>query len=102
MCTDGSKTDKHVGLGYTIIKNNNPYIEGSRRLPDEATVFKDELMAIKLAMFNLAGRINESDRYIKIFSDSRAAIQALNSAVMTCQVVKDTINALNLVGGKVE
>ena len=39
---------------------------------------------------------------VKIFSDSRAALQALNSAMVTSQVVKDTISALNLVGGNVE
>ena len=100
--TDGSKTDNHVGSGYTIIKTNSTYIEGSRRLPDEATVFQVELMAIKIAMFDLAGKIDESERYAKIFSDSRAAIQALNSEVVTSQVVKDTINALNLAGGKVD
>ena len=100
--TDRSKTDKHVGSGYIIIKENNTYLEGSRRLPDEASVFQAELMAIKLAMFDLAGNLNENDRYVKIFSDSRAAIQPLNSSIVTSQVVKDAINALNLVGGKVD
>ena len=28
--TDGSRTDTHVGSGYTIIKNNHIFIEGSR------------------------------------------------------------------------
>ena len=53
-------------------------------------------------MYELAGRLETSDRYVKIFSDSRAAIQALNSAIITSLVVEDTINALNLIGGKVE
>ena len=100
--TDLSKTHEHVGSGWTIIKANNIYIEGSRRLPDEATVFQAELMAIKLAMYELAGKLEALDRYIKVFSDSRAAIQALNSAIITSQVVKDTISALYLVGGKVD
>ena len=53
-------------------------------------------------MLDLSGKLSDSDRYVKFFSNSRAAIQALNSAIVTSQVVKDTINALNLVGGKVD
>ena len=35
------------GSGFTIPKNNVSHIEGSRGLPDEATVFQAELMAIR-------------------------------------------------------
>ena len=59
-------------------------------------------MAIKIAMFDLAGHLGNNDRYIKLFSDSRSAIQALNSNTVTSQLVKDTISAINLVGGKVD
>ena len=39
---------------------------------------------------------------IKLFSDSRAAIvQALNSNIITSQLVKDTVGALNRIGGQV-
>ena len=38
---------------------------------------------------------------LKVFSDSRASIQALNSNIITSQLVKEAIGALNLVGGKV-
>ena len=58
-------------------------------------------MAIKLAMLDLAGNLTPEDRYVKVFSDSRSSIQALNSSTVTSQLVKDTINAINLVGGKV-
>ena len=54
-------------------------LEGKKRLPDEATVFQAELMAIKMAMFDLGGSFGNEDRYVKLFSDSRSAIQALNS-----------------------
>ena len=59
-------------------------------------------MAIQIAMIDLAGILSDQDINIKIFSDSRAAIQALNSITVTSQLVKDTIAALNLVGGKVD
>ena len=99
--TDGSKTERHTGSGYVIIRGGNTIKEGSRRLPDEATVFQAELMAIQIAMLDLAGILNDNDSYVKIFSDSRAAIQALNSSTVTSQLVKNTIAALNLVGSKV-
>ena len=100
--TDGSRTDTHTGSGYVILRGKELIIEGNRRLPDEATVFQAEIMAIQLAMLDIAGILKEGDRYIKIFSDSRAAIQALNSAIVTSQLVKNTISALNLVGTKVD
>ena len=58
-------------------------------------------MAIKLAMLHLAGNLDVNDRYVKVFSDSRSAIQALNSSIVTSQLVKDTISAINLAGGKI-
>ena len=59
-------------------------------------------MAIQMAMVDLAGLLKDEDRYVKIFSDSRAAIQALNSPTVTSQLVKNTISTLNLVGGKTD
>ena len=99
--TDGSKTKTHRGLGYTIIKGNNTVKEGSRRLPNENTVFQAELMAIKLAMEDLEPILTEQDRYLKIFSDSQAAIQGLNSNSITSQLVKDTITSLSAIGNRV-
>ena len=101
--TDGSKTKDHVGAGFSIMRGSQVILEGKKRLPDEATVFQAELMAIKMAMFDLAGSLGNEDRYVKLFSDSRSAIQALNSNTVSSQlVVKDTISAINLVGGKVD
>ena len=53
-------------------------------------------------MFDLAGSLGNEDRYVKLFSDSRLAIQALNNSTVSSQLVKDTISAINLVGGKVD
>ena len=100
--TDGSKTKNHVGAGFSIMRGNQVILEGKRRLPDEATVFEAELMAKKMAMFDLAGCLINEDRYVKLSSDSRSAIQALNSSTVSSQLVKDTVSAINLVGGKVD
>ena len=59
-------------------------------------------MAIRMAMLDIAGNLTEQDRFIKLFSDSKAATQALNSSTVSSLLVKDTISALNLVGRKVE
>ena len=55
-----------------------------------------------MVMIDLASNLTEQDRYHKLFSDSGAAIQVLNSNTLTSRLPKDTINALYLVGGKVE
>ena len=92
--TDGSQTES----GYVILRGNNTIKEGMRGLPDESTVFQAELMAIQTAMVDLAEILGDQDNYIKIFSDSRAAIQALKSTTVTSQLVKSTITAINLGG----
>ena len=65
------------------MRGNEVILEGKKRLPDEATVFQAELMAIKMAMFDLAGSLGNEDRYVKLFSDLRSAIQALNSSTVS-------------------
>ena len=52
-----------------------------------------------MKVFN--NHIVNSDVYIKVFSDSRAAIQALDSNIVSSQLVKDTITQLNIIGNKV-
>ena len=81
--TNGSKTDQHVGSGYSIMRGNEIIIEGSVRLPNESTAFQVELFAIRKAMLEVSGHLTIQDRYIKLFSDSRAAIQALNSSTVS-------------------
>ena len=96
--TDGSKTDFQVGLGFTIMKGTNTLIEGAKRLPDKTMVFQAELTAFKLAMHAIADKLTDQDRYVKLFSDSRAAIQVLNSSTLALQLVNDTITAINMLG----
>ena len=81
--TDGSKTDKHVGAGYSILRGNYPMLEWSERLSNESTVFHAELYAIIKAMTDILGILTLEDRYIKLLSDSRSAIQALIAAQLT-------------------
>ena len=42
-------------------------------------------------MIDIMEILTLQDRYIKLFSDSRVAIEALNSSTVSSQLVKDTI-----------
>ena len=99
--TDGSKTDQHVGSGFAIYQGKSLISTGSRRLPFESTVFQAEILAIRIAMIRLNEILQPQDQYIKLFCDSQAAIQAINSHKIRSLAVKDAISALNLVGQKV-
>ena len=76
-----------------VIKENETILEGSQRLPDEATIFQAELMVIRIKMLDLPGHLDEQDQFVKLFTNSRAAIQVLNNSSVTSQLVKDTVNA---------
>ena len=68
--------------------------------PGESTVFQAEIMAIKMSMIDLTGRLHADDNFMKLFSASQAAVWALNSSTVKSQLLKDTIATLNLIGGK--
>ena len=53
------------------------------------------MLAIKLAADKLLEIKKDSDRYIKIFSDSQAALKSLNSWKIKSKLVGGTINSLN-------
>ena len=67
----------------------------SINLTGVALIFQAELIAIQEAAEYL--RLNEHTQglYIKYFSDSQAALQALKSNHCKAQTVKDTHDALN-------
>ena len=92
--TDGSKTDEHTGCGFTIIRHNKEIAADSIRLPDYTTVYQAEVIAIRLAMIEVRQHLREDDRYIKVFSDSQAALKSLAKN----KVVGQTIRELNITG----
>ena len=75
--TDGSKADEHTGCGFTINRYDTKIAADSIRLPDYTTVYKAEVLAIWLAMIEVRQHLDEEDRFIKIFSDSQAALKSL-------------------------
>ena len=88
--TDGSLTEEHAGSGYTIQHKKRELIADSIRLPMHTTVFQAEITAINEAYKKFIDIKQSNMQYIKIFSDSQAAILALNSNTVTSSLVKQT------------
>ena len=64
-----------------------------------ATIFQAEITAIARAIkfvYKMKGTLKP--KYIKLFSDSRAALQALNSCNVKSTVVQDAVDQLNNLG----
>ena len=94
--TDGSRSDHGVGSGFTIYEGSSLFFESSHSLPPSATVFQAELSAIFLAAEHILSEIRTlRPRYIKIFIDSRSALQALDSRRVKSSLVLQTMNKLN-------
>jgi ribonuclease HI len=92
--TDGSKLNGKLGAGYQIYKGTEPFAHGSVKLPDWATVFQAEVLAIKTASQRL--QQDGSDvKWVKILSDSQAALLALNGHEKQTSSVNETKLALN-------
>ena len=98
--TDGSKTDDHVGSGYVIYHGNIEFAYNSVRLSDEMTVFQAEVAAIKLAVEYLIENFVSGTKFVKLFSDSQAALLALSNWKVKSKLVLETIEALNILGEK--
>ena len=95
--TDGSRLEDKCGSGYVIYKKGKEIFRKSSRLPDTSTVFQAEINGILLASkFLLNEKLTVKPKYIKIFSDSQAALLALNNAEITSKLVHETKQALNL------
>ena len=94
--TDGSKTKNGTGAGYVILDtNNNPIHTQSIHLTQSATIFQAELTAITEVCKYLKTNNNNKHKYIKIFSDSKASLQALSNPKCKSNTVYDTHCALN-------
>ena len=99
--TDGSRTDEHTGAGFVIYTNNSEAEFDSVRLPDYGTVFQGEMLAIKLAAERCYEKLAPGTKYIKLFSDSQAALKSLNKPNVKSKLVAQTIAALNNLGRQV-
>ena len=76
--TDGSKIQERVGAGFVIYFNDskNPIVELYFKLPDYATVYQAELLAIQKALLYLQGNhdLFEGNGNFSFYVDNKAAI----------------------------
>ena len=94
--TDGSKTKQGAGAGYVVMKGKDTLLHAeSINLTGNASIFQAELLAIQAAAVHMLTREDTYNQYVKIFSDSQAALQALKAKHGKAQTVKDTHDALN-------
>lgn len=99
--TDGSKTKTGTGAGYVIYLKQEKIKEDNFPLQTNATIFQAEILAIKKAAnFLIKNKMHDQPKYIKIFSDSQAALQALDSYDIHSSIVQDTILTLNELGNR--
>ena len=97
--TDGSKTNTGTGAGYVVFDQKEMIHKDYIPLAPTATVYQAELLAIKYAaVFLHKMKKTLKPKYVKFFSDSRAALPTLNNFKTSSTIAQDTVNALNTLG----
>lgn len=96
LYTDGSKMECGVGAGMF---SGTLDISESYRLPDGASVFQAEVLAI-LKACSLLESAQMPMQNIAIFTDSQAAIKALGSVIISFKLVRDCREKLVSVGNR--
>ena len=99
--TDGSKLDGKSGAGVVVFKGQREVQADSYRLPDGSTVFQAEVVAVAKAAESLKQQNDGSMRYVKIFIDSQATIQAMGNPRVTSKAVSQAITNLNALAEEV-
>lgn len=94
--TDGSKMSEGTGAG---VYSSYWGFSESYRLPDECSVFQAELTAVFQAAL-LVAVSDESNKDITIYTDSQAAIKALESPVTNSKLVQLCKDKLKEISGR--
>eukprot|EP00116_Pleurobrachia_bachei_P001378 sb/3461640/ len=93
--TDGSKNEEDkTGSGIYIMRKGDELAKDSYNLPDTATVFQAEVIAITEAANKMIEEGLKQEE-INIWVDSQAAIKALTKTITRHKTVKDCIEKLN-------
>ena len=94
--TDGSKISEGVGAGFAVYKAGEEILHGECRLFGGCTVFQAEVFAIFEAIRRLlCSKYITEVKYVKLFSDSSAALYALRKRKVHAEVVLNTMKILN-------
>jgi ribonuclease HI len=99
--TDGSKLDETVGLGYLIKTEDGTLLKESIFLGKMPTVFQAEVAAI-LRVGQELSQLELQGRDINIYSDSQAALLALNNPYIKSKTVLECANILDCLGSRVK
>ena len=91
--TDGSKMGDKVGAGVYIFRSDITIAEASFRLPDTATVYQAEMLAIREAATILQAIPDLTS--IKIYVDSQAALRSFQADFVKSRLALQTIEELN-------
>ena len=92
--SDGSKINNRVGSGAAVYRSKTLIRSVCCSLPEYTSVFLAEVHAIRLGVEALMEEVAEA-AYVKIFVDSRAALQALGARTFKSASVARTHDALN-------
>ena len=94
--TDGSKMNGQTGYGYAITSGNWVMAQGNGQMSPINTVFQAEICAIKHCVENI--ELLDTSNNLVIYSDSQAALYALESHKHKQHCVKECADALNSIG----
>ena len=97
--TDGSKDDTGTGAGFVCWAGSSPLGSSSFSLGSSPTVFQCEVYAISRACeFILSlGSVPSS---VYIFSDSQAALRALNRSIIKSKLIQECLSLLSAVASR--
>ena len=87
--TDGSLTDE--GVGCAFVPQHDEAV--NMRLPDEASIFTAELIAISRAISY--ANLNSHSESVTIFSDSRSAISAITKYNNENPIIQDIVESIH-------
>ena len=88
--TDGSRLKEKTGCGRVAFFDHHNLGYRSTRISDKASVFQAEIYALKLAAEYICQNWGLYEgKHLKIFSDSRAALLAIDSPFVKSALVFD-------------
>ena len=93
--TDGSKKEEGTGGGFVIYHYKKPIYTHSFKLMNHATVYQAELEAIYQACKYMDDNYDTiKPKYVKILTDSQAALKSLDSIDFKSTMALKTAEAL--------
>ena len=102
--TDGSKAEDNAsGAGYAVMMGSRVVTTEKYFLGYDTSVFQCEVFALKKAAeYIVQNQMELEDEEVIIYTDSQAALKALDSYKVTSKLVKDTMDVFGQVDSSVQ